>query len=155
MPEPPLLQVAQCLLPLLLADGSAAAVALTCSSLRRLVHGSQQRLDLTSLSRQDDPNQVAAWAVEAGQHFPACTTVKCAILQESDFLLVQNILPALARQVGPLFPLRAHVHACMHACMYAGLCLANGPRRSSRLTLCAWCPSAGCLLSTLWSFQRQ
>lgn len=105
------------LLPLLIADGSAAAVALTCSSLRRLVHGSRQRLDLTSLSRHDDPNQVAAWAAEAAQHFPACTAVKCAVLQDSDFLLVQNIMPALARQVKPPFPVHTCAHACMHDCL--------------------------------------
>jgi hypothetical protein len=112
--EPPLLHVLPYLLPLLVADGSAAAVALTCSSLRRLVHAQQQRLDLSSLSRHDDPGQAAGLAADAGKHFPACTAVKCGVLQDSDFLLVQNILPALARQVRP--PSRTHAH--MHACIF-------------------------------------
>jgi hypothetical protein len=66
------------LLPKLVEQGSAAAVALTCSQLRKLCQVSTQHLDLSQQLQQDDPCHNPKLAKQLVTAFPNCTSLKLA-----------------------------------------------------------------------------
>jgi hypothetical protein len=70
------------MLPKLIEQGSAAAVALTCSKLRRLCQSSTQHLDLSAQTLagapQDSPCNNQALAKQLVASFPHCTSLKVA-----------------------------------------------------------------------------
>lgn len=87
---------AEVLLPKLVKDKSAAAVAASCSTLRKLCHGSVRKLNLIAVgcsSAMTGRRQFAA----LHQHFPDCTTVKVALSGDSSYLIAPAILEGLSR----------------------------------------------------------
>ena len=113
---------AQVLLPKLVAERSAASVALSCRQLAALCHRLTQHLDLTSLAKSKDGNRVAAHTDALPQHFPGCCSVSLGLQDDSSSRVVTAcVVPALARQVrfgallidsSPCFGSPLH-HACM------------------------------------------
>jgi hypothetical protein len=92
---------ADVLLPKLIADQTAGAVAASCSALRRLCHGSVRKLNLTPLgSSSSAAITVQQHLAKLHQHFSDCSTVKMAMVQESSYLIAPAIVEGLSRQVG-------------------------------------------------------
>jgi hypothetical protein len=87
------------LLPKLARQRSAGDVALTCSQLRDLCHGSVQRLDLTQALKQDRiyPVMLEEWMQSLPQHFSNCTSVGLRLHQEGDLHALNYLLTALSR----------------------------------------------------------
>jgi hypothetical protein len=88
------------LLPKLARQRSAGDVALTCTQLRDLCHGSVQRLDLTAALKQDssETSALATWTSHMPQHFSNCTSVVDQRLHgEGDLHAVNYLLTALSR----------------------------------------------------------
>lgn len=86
----------QILLPKLAENKSQADVALTCSSLRTLCQQVQERLSLAALN-DSEPPRVAEWLNASVGHFPAMKLVKLKAHQESSYLAIPAMLPALSR----------------------------------------------------------
>lgn len=66
------------LLPKLIEQGSAGAVAFTCSQLRRLCQSSTQHLDLSAQPLHDSPCNNPALAKQLVAAFPQCSSLKVA-----------------------------------------------------------------------------
>jgi hypothetical protein len=67
------------LLPKLVEQGSAGAVTLTCSQLRKLCQRSVQHLNLTKqLQGADNPCRTPVLADRLGSTFPNCSSLECA-----------------------------------------------------------------------------
>jgi hypothetical protein len=91
----------QALLPKLLAGGSASNLALTCSTMRTHVQGSVERLTWRSQHVQGGtPMQLEAWTAAVPQHFPKCVSVHLSLPDDSSYMGISALLPALARQGG-------------------------------------------------------
>jgi len=91
---------AQVLLPKLIANKSAHAVALTCTQLRSLCQRSHQQLDLTGLASEGtDTVSVKAYTETLAQHFPSCNAVKLLLSHSHGYVVTPCILEALSRQV--------------------------------------------------------
>jgi hypothetical protein len=90
---------AQLLLPKLIRQGSAAAVALTCSQMRDLCYSSRQSVNLGRLLERTayEPSNLMSWVQSLPAHFPNCSTVSFEIGQTNGFHGIPYILPALAR----------------------------------------------------------
>jgi hypothetical protein len=84
------------LLPKLVEDGSACDVALTCSQLRDLCHGSVQQLDLTEVLDQDS-SVVEEWMQSLPQHFSSCTSAQLWLHDEDSYDRLMYLLTGLAR----------------------------------------------------------
>jgi hypothetical protein len=92
---------AQALLPKLLAGGSAANLALTCTTMRTHVQGNVGRLSWKAQHIQGaTPMQLEAWTAAVPQHFPKCVSVHLSLPDDSSYMGVSALLPAVARQVG-------------------------------------------------------
>jgi hypothetical protein len=90
---------AQVLLPKLVEQGSAAAVALTCSQMRDLCYSSRQSINLGALLDSSEPWNLRSLVQRLPLHFPNCSTVSVEL---NSVLCYQNmpfLLPALARWV--------------------------------------------------------
>lgn len=96
---------AQLLLPKLVADGSAASVALTCSTVRQLCQYSTQQLKLL-FGGITDTAAVRRCMEPLPERFPACSRIELSICEESS-IIFPTILDALARQVHAAIPLTA------------------------------------------------
>jgi hypothetical protein len=91
---------AQVLLPKLIADQAAGAVAASCSSLRKLCHGTVRKLNLKAFgSTCSNAITVQHHLAALHQHFPDCSTVKMALGTDSSYLLAPAIVEGLSRQV--------------------------------------------------------
>ena len=91
----------QALLPKLVAGGSAANLALTCTTMRTHVQGNVGRLTWRSQHVQGaTPMQLEAWTAAVSQHFPKCVSVHLSLPDDSSYMGVSALLPALARQMG-------------------------------------------------------
>lgn len=66
------------LLPKLAEQGSAGAVALTCSQLRKLCQRSVHHLNLAKQWGGDNPCRNPALAERLGTTFPNCNSLECA-----------------------------------------------------------------------------
>jgi hypothetical protein len=86
---------AQVLLPKLIAQGSAQAVAGTCSQLRDLCFGGVRSLDLSSLQDSSDTSNLEAWLAPIPSHFRHVITVKLLFNKESTYHAAAYLLPAL------------------------------------------------------------
>jgi hypothetical protein len=85
------------LLPKLVEQGSAGAVVLTCSQLRRLLQPSIQHLDLTkqlqgAVSPCHSPQLARQWVAA----FPNCTCLEFAWTHHSMSAINRSISPLLA-----------------------------------------------------------
>jgi hypothetical protein len=89
---------AQVLLPKLVAQGSAGAVALTCSQLRDLCFGAVQHINLSSV-RDSELSDVEYWTQSIHQHFNNVTTVRLLVIDDASYHTAPYLLPALARWV--------------------------------------------------------
>ena len=86
------------LLPMLVEQGSAGAVALTCSQLRRLCQLSTQHLDLSKqLQDADNPCHDAKLARQLVAAFPNCTSLAFAWATDSLLNVYRSVTPLLAR----------------------------------------------------------
>jgi hypothetical protein len=92
----------QVLLPKLVEQRSAEAVALTCSQLRDLCYSSIQSIDLRRLFQGVDHRHIESWMQGLPLHFPNCTAVSLELRSEASYHTVLFILPALARWVNIL-----------------------------------------------------
>ena len=91
---------AEVLLPKLLADQTAGAAAASCSTLRRLCHGTVKKLNLTALGSSCSDGVTVQHHLEAlHQHFPSCSAVKMAVHLETSYLMAPAMLERLSRQV--------------------------------------------------------
>lgn len=86
------------LLQKLLVDGSAPAVALTCSRMRQLCQHSRQQLKLTSLDSADTAT-VRRWTEQLPQRFPACSSAVMKLCEIESFPTAPVIVDVLSRQV--------------------------------------------------------
>jgi hypothetical protein len=85
------------LLPKLVEQGSAGAVALSCSQLRRLCQLSTQHLDLSKqLQDGDNPCQDVKLARQLVAAFPNCTLLDFAWASSSVVRVSRSITPLLA-----------------------------------------------------------
>ena len=83
------------LLPKLVEQGSAGAVVLACSQLRRLLQPSIQHLDLTK-QLQEDPCHSPVLARQLLAAFPNCTSLNFAWASSSMPNIYRSISPLLA-----------------------------------------------------------
>lgn len=91
---------AEVLLPKLIADKTAGAVAVSCSSLRRLCHGSVRKLNLTALGNSSSTAITVQHHLAAlHQHFPECSSVKVSLVLDSSYLMAPAVVEGLSRQV--------------------------------------------------------
>lgn len=92
---------AQVLLPKLVRQGSAAAVALTCSQMRDLRYSSRQRVNLGGLLERTavEPIYLKSWVQVLPAHFPNCSEVFLELGSNESFHGIPFLLPALARCV--------------------------------------------------------
>jgi len=88
---------AQVLLPKLYQNGSARRLALVCSQLRALVHGSTRQLDFSRLSHGHSAAEVEAWTTSLQDRFPRCRSAALHITCEDSYLLAQTLVASLAR----------------------------------------------------------
>lgn len=86
---------AQVLLPKLIAQGSAQAVAGICSQLRDLCFGGVHSLDLSSLQDSSDTSNLEAWVQPIPSHFKHVTTVELLFCEEPSYHTAAYLLPAL------------------------------------------------------------
>lgn len=86
---------AQALLPKLISQGSAQAVAGTCSQLRDLCFRGVRSLDLSSLQDSSDTSNLEAWVQTIPSHFKHVTTVDLAFCEEPSYHTAAYLLPAL------------------------------------------------------------
>jgi len=91
---------AQVLLPKLIEQGSAAAVALTCSQLRDLCNQYVEVIDLRRLDADTELCALEEWMQPLPAHFPNCILAKLAFFVESSYVAVQYLLPAISRWAG-------------------------------------------------------
>ena len=85
------------LVPKLVEQGSAGAVALSCSQLRRLCHLSTQHLDLSKqLQDGDNPCHDPNLARQLVAAFPTCTSLEFAWASDSLVNVYHSITPLLA-----------------------------------------------------------
>jgi hypothetical protein len=91
---------AQVLLPLLHKQGSAAAVALTCRTLRTLCHSNVQNLDLSSLHDSSDTDELedTLRSLPSGC-FSSCRSVQLLLEAETSYHSIPYLLPSIARWV--------------------------------------------------------
>ena len=91
----------QALLPKLVAGGSAGNLALTCSTMRTHVQGNVGGLTWKAQHIQGaTPMQLEAWTAAVPQHFLQCVSVHLSLPDDSCYMGISALLPALARQVG-------------------------------------------------------
>jgi hypothetical protein len=92
---------AQALLPKLVEQGSAAAVALTCSQMRDLCCSSRRSLKLGGLLERTavEPGKLKSWVQDLPKHFPNCSAVSLELGSNMSFHGIPYVLPALARWV--------------------------------------------------------
>lgn len=90
---------AEVLLPKLRDQGSATAVALTCSTLRDLCYSSVHRLDLIDLVQQGscDFSTIEECMRTVPHHFSNCKVVALTLDIETMYHIVPYLLPALAK----------------------------------------------------------
>lgn len=86
---------AQVLLPKLIAQGSAQAVAATCSQLRDLCFGAVVSLNLSSLQDSSDTSNLEAWVQPIPSHFKHVTIVKLLFREALSYYTAAYLLPAL------------------------------------------------------------
>jgi hypothetical protein len=88
----------QVLLPKLQEQGSPAAVALSCSQLRRLCQHSIDTLSFRNLtSSSTSAQQLACQATAAAAHFPNCRAVCICAHDETSYWQLPVVLPLLGR----------------------------------------------------------
>jgi hypothetical protein len=88
----------QILLPKLLQQGSAPAVALSCTQLRRLCQHSIETLNLTNMtSSSTSAQQLARHAAAVATHFPKCRGVLLCARDDTCYWQLQAVLPLLGR----------------------------------------------------------
>jgi hypothetical protein len=85
--------------PKLVEADAACDVALTCSQLRDLCHGSVQQLDLTHLLNQDsiETTVLEGWMQSMAQHFSNCTSAQLRLHEGDSFYRLSYLLAVLAR----------------------------------------------------------
>jgi hypothetical protein len=90
---------AQVLLPKLVEQGSAAAVALTCSQLRDLCYNSRQEIKvrLSHMVASVGLSHLESCMQGVPAHFPNCTSVSLVLSGEQSYHAMPYTLPALAR----------------------------------------------------------
>lgn len=88
----------QILLPKLRQQGSAGAVALSCTQLRRLCQHSIETLNLTNMtSSSTNAQQLACHAAAVATHFPKCRRVFLCARDDICCWQLQVVLPLLGR----------------------------------------------------------
>lgn len=88
----------QVLLPKLIKQASAGAVALTCSQLRDVMYHGVQQVDLSSLTGYTLNPAEAKWLVRfVPQRFPGCTSVQLHVDSKKACTVAGSVLPALKR----------------------------------------------------------
>jgi hypothetical protein len=89
---------AQVFLPKLQQQGSAGAVALSCTQLRRLCQHSIDTLNLVDMpSSSTSTQQLACHAAAAATNFPNCMTVYLSAHDETCYWQLPVVLPLLGR----------------------------------------------------------
>jgi hypothetical protein len=87
---------AQVLLPKLVDQGSAAAVALSCSQLRDLCYSSRQSLKLGALLDSTDSWGLRSELQNLPANFPNCSSVSLELKSDTCYNSMPCVLPALA-----------------------------------------------------------
>ncbi len=88
----------QVMLPKLLDQGSAGAVTLTCTQLRRLCQHSMNVLNLEQLPNSStSPEQLASQAAAVAAHFPNCRVVRLSAQDSTCYQQLPGVLPLLSR----------------------------------------------------------
>jgi hypothetical protein len=88
----------QILLPKLQEQGSAGAVALSCTQLRRLCQHSIDTLNLTNMAiSPTSTQQLACHTAAAATHFPNCRTVFLCAHEEASYWQLPVVLSLLSR----------------------------------------------------------
>jgi hypothetical protein len=90
---------ADVLLPMLRKDKSAAAVAASCSTLRKLCQGAVRHLIFTPAARSGDLATVKRNVAALHQHFSALKGVGIALARDDLYVLAPAIMEGLSRQV--------------------------------------------------------
>ena len=85
------------LLPKLADTSNLADLALTCTRLRQLVHGSLcDVLDFSCL-QCNDLDHIQEWTAALPERFPSCEEVKLCIKRGRSSELIRKLMPALSR----------------------------------------------------------
>lgn len=88
---------AHALLPLLQEQHSAAAVALTCRTLRDRCHSNVQNLDLSSLQDSGDTDELQDALRSLPGQFSSCKNVQLVLEAETSYHNIAYLLPSIAR----------------------------------------------------------
>ena len=100
---------ADVLLPMLRKNKSAAAVAASCSTLRKLCQGAVRHLIFTPATRSGDLATVKRNVAALHQHFSALKGVGIALARDDLYVLAPAIMEGLSRQVWQFGNARAAV----------------------------------------------
>jgi hypothetical protein len=100
---------ADVLLPMLRKNKSAAAVAASCSTLRKLCQGAVRHLIFTPATRSGDLATVKRNVAALHQHFSALKGVGIALARDDVYVLAPAIMEGLSRQVRQFGKSRAAV----------------------------------------------
>lgn len=82
--------LSQVLLPLLIEDGAAGELALTCSEVKDLCYKGVQKLDLSGLMGVRNPQDLQDWTRDIYCYFPGCTCIQL-FLDESVITTPLNV----------------------------------------------------------------
>lgn len=99
---------AEVLLPKLIKQGSAKAVAATCTQLRDLCFRTVQTVKLADLHLIPDTYSAEDWVAPLPEHFCNCTSLVAVLADEQDTPKLPRMLPGIARWVRACFVCRVY-----------------------------------------------